>query len=67
MSLKHETDINRLSCDLKRFVERDNRNAYCWVFENINNNTNFVPRAIAIARDECGSWALSFYAKCVTP
>lgn len=61
MPLKHETDIKRLSCDLKTFKERNNRNAYCWVFDDINNDANFVPRAIAVGRDECGSWALSFY------
>ncbi|MBB5645156.1 hypothetical protein [Pedobacter cryoconitis] len=61
MSLKHEIDIKRLSCDLNKYVERHNRTAYCWVFEEISNKANFVPRAIAVGRDECGSWALSFY------
>lgn len=61
MQLKYETNIKRLSCNLSRFEKRDNRDAYCWVFEDITNPINFIPRAITIGRDECTSWALSFF------
>jgi hypothetical protein len=61
MDLKYKDAIERLGCDLEEFSERENRNAYCWVFEGISSDKNFVPRAITTGRDECGSWGLSFF------
>ena len=61
MPLKyHDNVILRKNCDLTRFNERE-RPAFCWCFEPIDDIKNFVPRAISVKRDNCGSWALSFF------
>lgn len=60
MELKHKDQVFRLGCDLSRFTER-NRDAFCWTFEDIQDPKNFLPRAIAVGRDECTAWALSFF------
>jgi hypothetical protein len=61
MVFKYEPEIARLACDLARFTERIERDAFCWAFSPVTDDRNFVPRAITIKRDECASWALSFF------
>lgn len=60
MALKHKDQIERLGCNMDRFTERT-RDAFCWTFEDINDPRNFVPRAMVVGRDNCTSWALSFF------
>jgi hypothetical protein len=60
MILKYEKEITRLNCNLDGFIERE-RPAYCWTFDPISDSRNFVPRAIAVERDGCTEWALSFF------
>lgn len=61
VTFKYGNELSRLGCDLNRFSERVDRDAYCWAFEPINDDRNFKPRALSVHRDECGSWALSFF------
>lgn len=62
MTLKYESEvITRKKCNLARFTERENRQSFCWCFSPIDDSKNFIPRAIAVKRDNCESWALSFY------
>jgi hypothetical protein len=63
MVLKYQDEIDKFECNLNNFKEQD-REAYRWTFENINNSKNFRPIYYLQPkrkRNTYKGWALSFF------
>jgi hypothetical protein len=61
--LKYKVEISEFACDLALFKEYNARQAFRWVFEDINDVRNFAPIFMnpAAIKKDCRGWALSFY------
>lgn len=62
MKLKYQDQINLFGSDLDEFKEQD-RLSYRWVFEDIKDQRNFIPRYFdeTVDRTIAEGWALSFF------
>lgn len=62
MKLKYASEVSKFNCDLQDFAEQ-NRIAYRWVFEDINDVRNFEPVYSDPKRiqNTCLGYALSFF------
>ena len=63
MNLKYKESIDEFKCKLTTFKEQE-RIAYRWVFNDINNPKNFLPPYIINSsrkKDNCKGYALSFF------
>lgn len=61
---KYKDEISSFSCDLLDFTEYENRIAFRFVFEDINDERNFLPvykLDETRPRSTCRGWALSFF------
>lgn len=63
---KYQAEINQFKekCNLSNFHEHEARKAYRWVYEDINDERNFLPiyqRFRNEAKSNCKGWALSMY------
>ena len=61
--LKYQEEINKMECDLNGFSEQE-RIAFRWTFDDINNEKNFLPRFLLkpnMERNDCRGWGLSFF------
>jgi hypothetical protein len=61
MALKYDQNLRGLNCDLTNFTEKNSREAFCWAFDPIHDDRNFIPRAISVGTNTCSGWALSFF------
>lgn len=62
--LKYKKEIEEYKPDLSGYKEPENRLAFRWVFENINDPRNFLPpakREYDIVKPDVTDWALSFF------
>ena len=64
MPFKYQSQIDQFNnCDLSSFSGQD-RQAFRWVFADIQDQRNFLPRFLlndTAVRDKCIGWALSFF------
>lgn len=63
MNLKYKKIIEEFKCELSSFTEQE-RNAFRWVFEDINNTKNFLPPYILPnnrKKNSCKGYSLSFF------
>ncbi|MEZ4991863.1 MAG: hypothetical protein R2824_15690 [Saprospiraceae bacterium] len=61
--LKYHEEIDEIECDLVSFSEQQ-RIAFRWTFEHINDKRNFLPRFLLkpdMERNDCRGWGLSFF------
>lgn len=61
--LKYQEEIDNMECDLSGFSEEE-RTAFRWTFEDINDERNFRPRFLLkpdMKRNDCRGWGLSFF------
>lgn len=70
MKLKYEAQINKYNFDFKEFIEQE-RDAFRWVFSDINDSRNFKPVYILNSQlesieeakgiNDCTGYSLSFF------
>lgn len=61
---KYQAEIDKFTCDLSDFTEREARTSYRWTFDPIEDPRNFLPvylRQEDRPRDTCLGWSLSMY------
>lgn len=62
-NLKYQEEIDKMDCDLEGFNEQE-RIAFRWTFDDINDKRNFLPRFLLkpeMEKTDCIGWGLSFF------
>lgn len=64
MTLKYQSALNKLKPDFSGYKEFEKRVTFRWVFEDINDPRNFLPRAILLDKEDTQDftmWGISLF------